>query len=174
MVKPVVFQIVGYQNSGKTTFTTKLMAALKEQGLKTATIKHHGHGGKPDIPAQKDSSRHLAAGALAAIVEGDGHLILQTESDVLSLAKQIQLLDFFQPDVILIEGHKFEAYPKLVLLKGQADTALLTELKNIKVVVYWQKEIKDIVQKQMKVPCFSIYDDAALSFAAQWITKGIH
>ena len=47
LVTPFIFQIVGYQNSGKTTFLNKLISHLTAVGINTATIKHHGHGGKP-------------------------------------------------------------------------------------------------------------------------------
>ncbi len=47
-----ILQIVGYQNSGKTTLVEKVVYALAEQNMKVATIKHHGHGGFPEV-AQK-------------------------------------------------------------------------------------------------------------------------
>lgn len=40
-----ILQIVGYQNSGKTTLVEKMVHALTEREMKVATIKHHGHGG---------------------------------------------------------------------------------------------------------------------------------
>ncbi|MPU17873.1 molybdopterin-guanine dinucleotide biosynthesis protein MobB, partial [Acinetobacter baumannii] len=39
---PSILQIVGYQNSGKTTLVEKVVYALAEQNMKVATIKHHG------------------------------------------------------------------------------------------------------------------------------------
>lgn len=45
-----ILQIVGYQNSGKTTLMEKLIQALTYEGMKVATIKHHGHGGYPEVP----------------------------------------------------------------------------------------------------------------------------
>lgn len=49
---PSILQIVGYQNSGKTTLVEKVVHALAERKMKVATIKHHGHGGFPEV-AQK-------------------------------------------------------------------------------------------------------------------------
>lgn len=163
LVKPVVFQVVGYQNSGKTTFTNKMIQILTAKGIKSAAIKHHGHGGKPDILEEKDSSSHIVSGALAAIVEGDGRLLLQAEGKEYGLEDQIKLLSFFQPDVILIEGYKFAEYPKLILLRNAADIALLQKVKNIRAIVYWQEEIKNHLEGIGK-PCFSIYDETAVSF----------
>lgn len=72
MVKePVIFQVSGYQNSGKTTLINKLISGLKEKGLSVITIKHHGHGGKPEAPEGKDSTSHIESGAAASLVEGE-------------------------------------------------------------------------------------------------------
>ena len=95
LVKPVIFQVVGYQNSGKTTITAKLIETLGESGFKTVTIKHHGHGGRPDTAKQKDTEKHLDAGALASIIEGDGRLILQADNYESTLEEQIAMLEFF-------------------------------------------------------------------------------
>ncbi|GHH98497.1 molybdopterin-guanine dinucleotide biosynthesis protein B [Neobacillus kokaensis] len=171
MVKPVIFQIVGYQNSGKTTFTTKLIQRLTADGIKTAVIKHHGHGGKPDVPNEKDSSKYIEFGAEASIVEGNGRLILQGESEEFSLEKQILLMDFFQPDVILIEGHKSADYPKLVIIKEMADTALLYKLNNIQAIVYWQEDTVRYIQSDMNIPNFSVFDEEAVNFIVHLCTK---
>ncbi len=54
-----ILQIVGFQNSGKTTLTEKLIFRASIAGLKAASIKHHGHGGTPDTElSSKDSIRH--------------------------------------------------------------------------------------------------------------------
>ena len=49
---PSILQIVGYQNKRKTTLVEKIVHALAERKIKVATIKHHGHGGFPEV-AQK-------------------------------------------------------------------------------------------------------------------------
>lgn len=174
LVNAVVFQVVGFQNSGKTTFIRKLIETLANNGVKTAVIKHHGHGGKPDVLEHKDSSKHVSAGAIAAITAGDGRLLLQAEGQELSLPEQIQLLDFFHPDLILIEGHKFSGYPKVVLLKEIGDVDLLHRLTNIKAVIYWQEEIKDLVKGWFDLPCFSINDRSAEQFIVERCTDAVH
>ncbi|WP_338449068.1 molybdopterin-guanine dinucleotide biosynthesis protein B [Niallia oryzisoli] len=139
MVKPFVLQIAGYQNSGKTTFLHKLLTELKKNGFNTVTVKHHGHGGKPDMKEDNDSARHVSAGATASLVEGGGRLILQSEPAYWSLEEQLALMSFFQPDFIIIEGHKHEGYPKVVLIRNQDDMTLLQQLTNIQLVLYEDK-----------------------------------
>lgn len=46
----MILQVVGHQNSGKTTLIEKCIKELTNHGIKVGTFKHHGHGGKPDIP----------------------------------------------------------------------------------------------------------------------------
>ncbi len=86
-----ILQIVGYQNSGKTTLVEKVVYALAEQNMKVATIKHHGHGGFPEV-AQKDSERHRKAGAVVSSVEGAGFLSLSSLRENWSLQEIIQLI----------------------------------------------------------------------------------
>jgi molybdopterin-guanine dinucleotide biosynthesis adapter protein len=147
LVKPFVFQIVGYQNSGKTTFMKTLLAQLKLNGLKTVTIKHHGHGGKPTINEEKDSAGHIRAGAVASLVEGGGRLILQAENIDWSLEEKLEFISAFKPDLIIVEGHKYEKYPKLLFIRNHEDGHLLHELDRVELVLYQESiEIDGIGQ----------------------------
>lgn len=133
---PSILQIVGYQNSGKTTLVEKIVHALAESEMKVATIKHHGHGGFPEV-AQKDSERHRKAGAVVSSVEGAGLLSLSSLREQWSLQEIIRLYEFFEVDIILIEGYKKENYPKVVLLRSTEDVELLHKVKNVAAVITW-------------------------------------
>jgi len=165
MVKPVIFQIVGYQNSGKTTFTLKVLQKLKAMQLKTAVIKHHGHGGKPEIVKDKDSTRHFLAGADISIVQGEGRLILHAEENEFGLQNQLKLLSLFNPDVILIEGYKNEPYPKLLLIRNANDFELITKLTNIAAVVFGDEELSTALQQE--IPWFTFEEESA----ADWLVQ---
>lgn len=172
LVNPVILQIVGYQNSGKTTVITKIIKKCMDNGWKTVTIKHHGHGGKPAIMDQKDSAKHLTSGALASMVEGDGRVVLQADNGNYSLNEQIQLMAFFDPDIIIIEGHKQEkAYPKLLLLRSERDFLLLSQVDNIIGIVYWEQEMKNKLTAQINVPCFWIDSDEIIQFIDQFLME---
>ncbi|MED1409177.1 molybdopterin-guanine dinucleotide biosynthesis protein B [Bacillus paramycoides] len=131
-----ILQIVGYQNSGKTTLVEKMVHALAQSEMKVATIKHHGHGGFPEV-AQKDSERHRKAGAVVSSVEGAGLLSLSSLWDEWSLQEIIRLYGFFEVDMILIEGYKAEKYPKVVLLRSAEDAELLHKVENVVAVITW-------------------------------------
>ncbi|AWC30194.1 molybdopterin-guanine dinucleotide biosynthesis protein B [Bacillus cytotoxicus] len=149
-----ILQIVGYQNSGKTTLMEKLVHAFSSEGRKVATIKHHGHGGFPEL-SQKDSERHRQAGAVVSAVEGAGLLSLSALRNHWMLKDVIQLYEFFAVDLILIEGYKTESYPKIVLLRSLDDMSLLEQVDNIKAVIVWDEAI---VQLQKTYKIFHITD----------------
>lgn len=131
-----VFQVTGYQNSGKTTVMEKLITTCKKHGLTVGTIKHHGHGGFPDrVSVQKDSDKHRLAGANVAAVEGNGVLHLEARKPSWYLEEIIQLYNHFGLDIILVEGYKSHFYPKAVLLRDEKDSNLLAELNHIEAVI---------------------------------------
>ena len=98
-----ILQVVGYQNSGKTTLIEKLCQLAECEGLKLGCFKHHGHGGTPDrLFKEKDTDRYIQAGAYAAGVEGEGefHFSMQdfTLEQLLNMCQHLPL------DAVLIEG----------------------------------------------------------------------
>lgn len=136
--KPSIFQIVGYQNSGKTTLTAKLIERFTQKGQHVGTIKHHGHGGMPASgDEQKDTFRHREAGALVTGVEGAGMLQIHAKKEEWTLKDIIRLYEDFSMDVILIEGYKRAEYEKVVLIRSEEDLSLLHTLKNIICVISW-------------------------------------
>lgn len=166
LVKPVIFQVAGYQDSGKTTLSLKLIEHLSASGLKIATIKHHGHGGKPEVDGTKDSGRHIAAGAAVSLVEGEGRILIQAEQKQWSLLEEIEMLSFYKPDVILIEGYKNEKYPKAVILRDNGDLELLDKLPDIKVIFYRDEILARHLMDQ-DIPAFHTSDVSGFT----WLTN---
>ncbi len=145
-----IVQVVGYQNSGKTTFVEKIIRAAVEKGLKVGAIKHHGHGGKPTSISGKDSTKHAAAGAQIAAVEGEGAVQIEWNPDVFELEKIVEVYDFLKMDWIVIEGYKQATYDKVVLLKERQDAALL-ELSNVILAVYWPEFPEEIIREHRSI-----------------------
>jgi len=152
-----ILQIVGYQNSGKTTLMERLISQSVTAGLAVGTIKHHGHGGVPTGDNSKDSSRHEQAGASVTAVEGAGTLRMSIHRKNWALTDILAIYDTFNMDAILIEGYKKEPYPKVVLLRTSEDRELLEKLSNIVCVIYWPAYRLD---KPLEYPAFSIHDEA--------------
>ncbi|MFC0270737.1 molybdopterin-guanine dinucleotide biosynthesis protein B [Metabacillus herbersteinensis] len=131
-----ILQIVGYQNSGKTTFLENLIAAAASKGLEVGTIKHHGHDGQPALAdAGKDTGKHRSSGAKVTTVEGQGLFNLTAINKSWSLQEIVKLYEFFALDLILIEGFKKEAYSKVVFIRSEEDLVLLKTVTNIKCLI---------------------------------------
>jgi molybdopterin-guanine dinucleotide biosynthesis adapter protein len=167
VVKPFVFQVVGFQNSGKTTLINKLLEQLNKSNIKAGIIKHHGHGGKPDINENKDSSQYLRSGACVSIVEGEGRLLLQAEEKNWSLNNQINILRHFELDVIIVEGHKFEEYPKAILIRDEQDLFILDQLDNI--VVLFLRNESDRKFLDTHVTTLSLNQSASIFWMVEYI-----
>ncbi|WP_394583258.1 molybdopterin-guanine dinucleotide biosynthesis protein B [Cytobacillus firmus] len=170
MVKdPVIFQVAGYQNSGKTTLINKLISGLKEKGLSVITIKHHGHGGKPETPEGKDSTSHIESGAAASLVEGGGRLHMHAEKKSWSLEEQVGIVLQLQPDVVLIEGHKKASYSKALLLRSDEDMHLMKELTNICTVISWDDNVIKPNDANFEAPFFSIGDPKGPDWIVEYL-----
>ncbi|MFC0562268.1 molybdopterin-guanine dinucleotide biosynthesis protein B [Halalkalibacter alkalisediminis] len=139
-----ILQVVGYQNSGKSTLMEKVIKASSDLGWQVASIKHHGHHtAQKREGLLKDSERHEAAGAFMTAVEGGGSLQIHIKNQQWTLPKLVRLYEGFSPDVILVEGFKKEHYPKVVLLRGEEDLVLLEEVDQIVCAITWKPLIID-------------------------------
>lgn len=125
-----ILQVVGFQNSGKTTFVKRLVQALKENHVSTGVIKHHGHSDDLNLHKDKDTGILFHAGADVVIgtSKTNTEILMQTDFglDASILCMQTQGIE-----QIIIEGYKNKPYPKIVLLSKEADLILLNQLENI-------------------------------------------
>ena len=116
---PPAVCIVGRKNSGKTTLTVALAAELKRRGRRVATIKHGHHTFETDEPG-RDSWRHFNEGqAEATIMAGAGKIALvmriDGEPDPARLVRELYAGRGY--DVVLIEGWKHGALPKIAVFR---------------------------------------------------------
>ncbi|WP_373894870.1 molybdopterin-guanine dinucleotide biosynthesis protein B [Virgibacillus natechei] len=129
-----VIQIVGYKNSGKTTLSTALIERLANQGIRVASLKHHGHGGAPLGLEETDSEKHRSAGAVLSGVEGDG-LFQVSKEQPWDIDQMLAIYRFMDIEIVVMEGFKKQSYKKIVLLRNEEDLPLLDEVTNIKAVL---------------------------------------
>ncbi len=130
-----VLQIAGYKNSGKTTFIKKVIRQLSNEGYRVGVIKHHGHGGSPDIiePGDTDTSQFQNEGAYMTAVEGEGSLNLKVNGIAsIHLDQIVRMYSVIPLDVILIEGYKKAHYPKFLMARDKQDLMeLLDQCVNV-------------------------------------------
>ena len=113
-----IFGIAGWSGSGKTTLIEKLIPLFVREGLRVATIKHAHHNFDVDQPG-KDSFRHRAAGAAEVMVVYSQRWVLMHESRNEPEPDLQACLEKISPcDLILVEGFKNEAIPKLEVYRA--------------------------------------------------------
>lgn len=154
-----IIQVAGYSNSGKTTLVEKLVTAMSKEKFRVGTIKHHGHGGDlATLDSGKDSWKHRHAGAVVSAAVSKGKLQLNVVRDEHWEATElIALYSNFPLDIIIVEGFKISPFPKAVIIKEEADLALLEKLKNIVCVISWIP-LPSEVKKEM-IAYFQINDE---------------
>lgn len=133
MAEKAVIQIVGYKNSGKTTTSCEIIQRFAEKGWKVGSIKHDAHRFEVDYPG-KDTWLHREAGAeVVAITSQDRTAIMeQRPSSLQDLLERINGVD-----IVIVEGYKFESYPKVVLLRNEGDLPLLEQAQHVLAVSTW-------------------------------------
>ncbi|MUZ72030.1 molybdopterin-guanine dinucleotide biosynthesis protein B [Agrobacterium vitis] len=108
-----VFGISGWKNSGKTGLTERLVAELTKRGFRISTVKHAHHDFDIDKPGA-DSYRHRQAGAAeVAIVSGTRFAIMHELRGSPEPSLDDILSRLSPCDLVLIEGYKREAIPKI-------------------------------------------------------------
>jgi molybdopterin-guanine dinucleotide biosynthesis protein B len=112
-----VFGVTGWKNAGKTTLVERLVAEFVRRGWRVSTVKHAHHDVDIDQPG-RDSFRHRAAGATEVAVVGGRRYAIMREQAEPALAEVLARLA--PADLVLIEGYKREAHPKIEVRAGEA------------------------------------------------------
>jgi molybdopterin-guanine dinucleotide biosynthesis protein MobB len=124
-MRPPVFGIVGYKDNGKTTLVERLVAHFAEGGMRVSTVKHAHHGVELDQPG-KDSYRHRAAGAVEVMLATSrSWLLIHELRDEPEPPLEALLARLSPVDLVLVEGFKRSAHPKLEVHRQQRGTPLL-------------------------------------------------
>lgn len=123
-----VFGITGYKNAGKTTLVEKLVAEFVARGVRVSTVKHAHHAFDVDTPG-RDSHRHRVAGASEVLVTSRYRWALMHENRHEPEPPLSTLLSRLSPvDLILVEGFKKDAHPKIEVFRSAAGHSLMAPL----------------------------------------------
>jgi len=113
-----VIGIAGWSGSGKTTLLTRVIPCLRARGLSVSTIKHAHHAFDIDQPG-KDSHTHRQSGATEVLISSANRFALMHE---LRGEPEWTLRDLLAKlsavDLVLIEGFKRDAHPKLEVYRA--------------------------------------------------------
>jgi molybdopterin-guanine dinucleotide biosynthesis protein MobB len=124
---PVV-GFAAYSGTGKTTLLLDLLPLLSASGLRVAVVKHAHHSFEPDQQG-KDSYRLRKAGADQMVVASRHRMAwiaeFGEERDEPRLTEALAALDPSLLDLVLVEGFKHEAFPKIELHRAAVGKPLL-------------------------------------------------
>lgn len=123
--KPII-AIVGHKNSGKTLLIEKLIETLVEKGYNVASAKHIGQKGHTFDMPQKDTSKHLEAGANPVIAISENEIVTIRKNHI---DRPLETIFESIPEninVILLEGFSGqvlsnENIPKIVCIKNKEE-----------------------------------------------------
>ncbi len=122
-----ILGFAAFSGTGKTTLLAQIIPLLKQQGLRIALIKHSHHNFQIDQPG-KDSFRLREAGATPVMLISSHRRAIITEFASVQEPKlddQLKLFDQAELDLILVEGFKSEAFPKIELHRAIMNKPLL-------------------------------------------------
>ena len=120
-----IFGFAGYSGSGKTTLIEKLIPLFTARGVSVSLIKHAHHTFEIDQPG-KDSFRHRKAGCTEVLVSSSRRWALMHELRGAAEPPLPELVKHMSPcDLLLVEGFKREAIPKLEVYRAEVGEPLI-------------------------------------------------
>ncbi|MBR3017396.1 MAG: cyclic pyranopterin monophosphate synthase MoaC [Clostridia bacterium] len=142
-----------YSGTGKTTVMERVIRELTKKGLCVGVVKRDGHDFEIDHPG-KDSYRHAQAGAQTVVIASAQKtaVIQQAGSTLEACVSRIQNVD-----VILVEGFKHAAIPRIGLCRKETGKGLPEPPENYIAVVADDHEI------ETGAPRFSFGDAAGIA-----------
>jgi molybdopterin-guanine dinucleotide biosynthesis protein MobB len=116
-----------YSGTGKTTLLKQLIPLLRESGLRLGVIKHAHHQVEVDHPG-KDSYELRKAGAdrvLLATSRRWALMVDEPQPQEPDLVQLLERLDCRELDLVLVEGFRHLAFPKIELHRPSLGNPLI-------------------------------------------------
>ena len=130
---PIV-SIVGTSDCGKTTLIEQLLPRLIRKGYRVATVKHDVHGFEIDREG-KDSWRHKRAGASTVVLSSPERIAVIRDVEKELTLEEIRNVCVQDVDLIVTEGYKRSAFPKIEVNLTRDSEELLCKIDDNLVAV---------------------------------------
>ena len=159
-MKPLLFGITGWKNSGKTTLAAGLIRELVRRGYSVTALKHAHESFDIDQPG-RDSFKLREAGAQRVVLSSPKRWAVMHELRGAPEAQFEELLSEAGPsDLVVIEGFKNEAFPKLEIRRNGATSRepLVAKIPQVVAIASDRPE-----QEQENLPIFHIDDIAGIA-----------
>lgn len=154
-----VLGFVAWSGTGKTTLLKKLIPRLKERGLHAAIIKHAHHNFDIDQPG-KDSHLLRSAGANPMLIASRRRLALMVDLNDDQDPKLADLLKYIDPssiDLVMVEGFKYEHFPKIEVHRSTQNNPLLHTADPDIIAV------ASDIQLDISLPCLDLNDPVEIA-----------
>jgi molybdopterin-guanine dinucleotide biosynthesis protein B len=170
--KPILSFCATSSGIGKTTLLAKLIPLLAARGLRVSVIKHTHHNFAIDLPG-KDSYVLREAGAVQMLLGSRHRWALTTELDRIagrdaeedtSLSELLAQLDQNLVDLILVEGFRNEAIPKIEIYRPNMNKLLLAATDSSIIAVASDGEV------ETRLPILDLNNPPAIvEFILNWL-----
>ena len=148
-----------YSGTGKTTLLENLIPILSQRGISTAMIKHSHHDFEIDKEG-KDSFRLRKAGAKQMLIASAYRSALITEKEGQvepELSDLIQQIDCKNIDILLVEGFRHVAFPKIELHRSSMGKDLLFP-HDESIIAFASDDANQVIPHQSMPPLLSLND----------------
>jgi len=119
-----IYGIIGWKNSGKTSLMERLLTCITAKGYTVSSVKHVHHDVDLDHPG-KDTFRHRAAGAQEVVLASAHRFALMREHRGPEPNLTEILARLAPVDLVLVEGYKRDAHPKIEVFRAKAGHELI-------------------------------------------------
>ena len=119
-----IYGVIGWKNAGKTSLMERLVAEISGRGLRVSTVKHVHHDVDLDQPG-KDTFRHRTAGAEEVVLASANRMALLREHRGAEPELAVILARMAPVDLVLVEGYKRDAHPKIEVFRREAGHDLI-------------------------------------------------
>ncbi|EGQ9853721.1 bifunctional molybdopterin-guanine dinucleotide biosynthesis adaptor protein MobB/molybdopterin molybdotransferase MoeA [Vibrio cholerae] len=157
-----------YSGTGKTTLLEALLPKLTEAGLRIGLLKHAHHDFDVDKPG-KDSYRLRKAGASQMLIASRNRHALMTETPDAEAEFDYLLtrFDAEKLDVILVEGCKNIAFPKIELHRAEVGKPWLYP-HDENIIAIAADETVETALPQMHINDLDAIADFVLDYVKKW------
>lgn len=165
---PPMLGIVGRKHAGKTTLVVRLCAALTRRGHRVMTLKHGSHTFNVD-PATTDTYRHYHEGGAerVAMASPDKFALIERWA-VERSPEEIVAQHLSDADIVLCEGFKASAMPKVEIYRAEAHRAPLWPSEAAHPDA-WKAFVTDAAPAEFGGRVFNLNDSLWLDELASWV-----
>ncbi|CAD0184120.1 Molybdenum cofactor biosynthesis adapter protein [Ruegeria sp. THAF57] len=152
-----IYGVTGWKNAGKTGLMERLVAEISGRGFSVSTVKHAHHSVDVDQKGT-DSYRHRTAGANEVLLaSGQRIAIMQELRGAPEPSLQSLLARLNAVDLVLIEGFKREAHPKIEAFRAEPGNNLLARDSDT------IRAVASDTPMDLNVPVFDLNDTKAIA-----------